>query len=253
MVGSAAMGGILLALIEGAGILLTRFASAQFPSGESPFRLVPRRGPGNTWCLERVRVLAVVPGTAPRVDARGLWLGLKSGRGAVPVSSSGRNGGRLRPCLAVPRFVSPRSLSRNSRSLSVERPSGQRETGARPGSAWPLLSGGLPASPGVVLVVCDGQTLLFPEKTRHRIAFWGASGNWPAAPLFRPGGLGPPAFPGRGGCPVTGPSRLENSVPRGSVGVSRAPEPVSPSLAERVGFRVLLTRDEGSWASCESC
>ncbi|XP_022538377.1 mitochondrial import inner membrane translocase subunit Tim17-A isoform X1 [Astyanax mexicanus] len=33
MVGSAAMGGILLALIEGAGILLTRFASAQFPTG----------------------------------------------------------------------------------------------------------------------------------------------------------------------------------------------------------------------------
>lgn len=36
MVGSAAMGGILLALIEGAGILLTRFASSQFPTGESP-------------------------------------------------------------------------------------------------------------------------------------------------------------------------------------------------------------------------
>lgn len=35
MVGSAAMGGILLALIEGAGILLTRFASSQFPTGES--------------------------------------------------------------------------------------------------------------------------------------------------------------------------------------------------------------------------
>ncbi|NXG08647.1 TI17A translocase, partial [Sakesphorus luctuosus] len=34
MVGSAAMGGILLALIEGAGILLTRFASTQFPNGE---------------------------------------------------------------------------------------------------------------------------------------------------------------------------------------------------------------------------
>lgn len=34
MVGSAAMGGVLLALIEGAGILLTRFASAQFPNGE---------------------------------------------------------------------------------------------------------------------------------------------------------------------------------------------------------------------------
>lgn len=33
MVGSAAMGGILLALIEGAGILLTRFASSQFPTG----------------------------------------------------------------------------------------------------------------------------------------------------------------------------------------------------------------------------
>ncbi|CAI9535431.1 unnamed protein product [Staurois parvus] len=33
MVGSAAMGGILLALIEGAGILLTRFASSQFANG----------------------------------------------------------------------------------------------------------------------------------------------------------------------------------------------------------------------------
>lgn len=37
MVGSAAMGGILLALIEGAGILLTRFASSQFPTGEWSF------------------------------------------------------------------------------------------------------------------------------------------------------------------------------------------------------------------------
>lgn len=36
MVGSAAMGGILLALIEGAGILLTRFASTQFPNGKEP-------------------------------------------------------------------------------------------------------------------------------------------------------------------------------------------------------------------------
>lgn len=44
MVGSAAMGGILLALIEGAGILLTRFASAQFPSGESPFCLMRQLG-----------------------------------------------------------------------------------------------------------------------------------------------------------------------------------------------------------------
>lgn len=34
MVGSAAMGGILLALIEGAGILLTRFASSQLPTGK---------------------------------------------------------------------------------------------------------------------------------------------------------------------------------------------------------------------------
>lgn len=33
MVRSAAVGSLLLALIEGAGILLTRFASAQFPSG----------------------------------------------------------------------------------------------------------------------------------------------------------------------------------------------------------------------------
>lgn len=43
MVGSATMGGILLALTEGAGILLTRFASAQFPSGpqfaENPSQL----------------------------------------------------------------------------------------------------------------------------------------------------------------------------------------------------------------------
>lgn len=38
MVGSAAMGGILLALIEGAGILLTRFASAQLPTGLWPFK-----------------------------------------------------------------------------------------------------------------------------------------------------------------------------------------------------------------------
>lgn len=34
MVGSAAMGGILLALIEGAGIMLSRFASSQFPTGK---------------------------------------------------------------------------------------------------------------------------------------------------------------------------------------------------------------------------
>lgn len=37
MFGSAAMGGILLALIEGAGILLTRFASSQLPTGELYF------------------------------------------------------------------------------------------------------------------------------------------------------------------------------------------------------------------------
>lgn len=40
MVGSAAMGAILLALIEGAGILLTRFASAQFPNGKTSFSWV---------------------------------------------------------------------------------------------------------------------------------------------------------------------------------------------------------------------
>ncbi|KAB0406581.1 hypothetical protein E2I00_010390 [Balaenoptera physalus] len=44
MVGSAAMGGILLALIEGAGILLTRFASAQFPNGP-PFAEDPSQLP----------------------------------------------------------------------------------------------------------------------------------------------------------------------------------------------------------------
>ncbi|KAM6295078.1 mitochondrial import inner membrane translocase subunit Tim17-A [Aegotheles albertisi] len=45
MVGSAAMGGILLALIEGAGILLTRFASTQFANGpqfsEDPSQMQP--------------------------------------------------------------------------------------------------------------------------------------------------------------------------------------------------------------------
>ncbi|KAB0345050.1 hypothetical protein FD754_021976, partial [Muntiacus muntjak] len=44
MVGSAAMGGVLLALIEGAGILLTRFASAQFPNGP-PFAEDPSQLP----------------------------------------------------------------------------------------------------------------------------------------------------------------------------------------------------------------
>uniref|UniRef100_A0AAA9SKE1 Translocase of inner mitochondrial membrane 17A n=1 Tax=Bos taurus TaxID=9913 RepID=A0AAA9SKE1_BOVIN len=44
MVGSAAVGGVLLALIEGAGILLTRFASAQFPNGP-PFAEDPSQLP----------------------------------------------------------------------------------------------------------------------------------------------------------------------------------------------------------------
>ncbi|XP_049551829.1 mitochondrial import inner membrane translocase subunit Tim17-A isoform X4 [Orcinus orca] len=49
MVGSAAMGGILLALIEGAGILLTRFASAQFPNGtQGDSERVPFPGGGLT-------------------------------------------------------------------------------------------------------------------------------------------------------------------------------------------------------------
>ena len=43
MVGSAAMGAILLALVEGAGILLTRFASAPLPNdallAEGPSKL----------------------------------------------------------------------------------------------------------------------------------------------------------------------------------------------------------------------
>lgn len=55
MVGSAAMGGILLALIEGAGILLTRFASAQFPNGKQGPGLLPAA------CC-RVAVPAVVKG-----------------------------------------------------------------------------------------------------------------------------------------------------------------------------------------------
>lgn len=57
MVGSAAMGGILLALIEGAGILLTRFASAQFPSGESPFCSMPHLGHLEQFLVREERVL----------------------------------------------------------------------------------------------------------------------------------------------------------------------------------------------------
>nr|XP_003216964.3 PREDICTED: mitochondrial import inner membrane translocase subunit Tim17-B [Anolis carolinensis] len=48
MVGSAMMGGILLALIEGVGILLTRYTAQQFqnpnPFGEDPSQLPPKDG-----------------------------------------------------------------------------------------------------------------------------------------------------------------------------------------------------------------
>ncbi|KAM9085799.1 mitochondrial import inner membrane translocase subunit Tim17-A-like [Megaptera novaeangliae] len=44
MAGSAAMGGILWALIEGAGVSLTRFASAQFPN-YPPFAEDPLQWP----------------------------------------------------------------------------------------------------------------------------------------------------------------------------------------------------------------
>lgn len=40
MVGSAMMGGILLALIEGVGILLTRYTAQQFRNGEYLVKLV---------------------------------------------------------------------------------------------------------------------------------------------------------------------------------------------------------------------
>ncbi|KAF6073728.1 translocase of inner mitochondrial membrane 17A [Phyllostomus discolor] len=76
MVGSAAMGGILLALIEGAGILLTRFASAQFPNGESVCALRSlwvgcegQHRPGSRWRLG-ARALS---GPTPVPGAR--WLG----------------------------------------------------------------------------------------------------------------------------------------------------------------------------------
>ncbi|XP_067408485.1 mitochondrial import inner membrane translocase subunit Tim17-B isoform X1 [Emydura macquarii macquarii] len=49
MVGSAMMGGILLALIEGVGILLTRYTAQQFQNpnlfGEDPSQLPPKDGP----------------------------------------------------------------------------------------------------------------------------------------------------------------------------------------------------------------
>ncbi|XP_044299550.1 mitochondrial import inner membrane translocase subunit Tim17-B isoform X4 [Varanus komodoensis] len=48
MVGSAMMGGILLALIEGVGILLTRYTAQQFqnpnPFGDDPSQLPPKDG-----------------------------------------------------------------------------------------------------------------------------------------------------------------------------------------------------------------
>ncbi|XP_039768358.1 mitochondrial import inner membrane translocase subunit Tim17-B isoform X2 [Ornithorhynchus anatinus] len=52
MVGSAMMGGILLALIEGVGILLTRYTAQQFqnpaPFVEDPSQLPPKEGPAPT-------------------------------------------------------------------------------------------------------------------------------------------------------------------------------------------------------------
>ncbi|EPY84559.1 mitochondrial import inner membrane translocase subunit Tim17-B-like protein [Camelus ferus] len=45
MVGSAMMGGILLALIEGVGILLTRYTAQQFRNGENLAKLVRERAP----------------------------------------------------------------------------------------------------------------------------------------------------------------------------------------------------------------
>ncbi|XP_058434674.1 mitochondrial import inner membrane translocase subunit Tim17-B isoform X1 [Marmota monax] len=44
MVGSAMMGGILLALVEGVSILLTRFTSRQFRNGEYLMTIVRERG-----------------------------------------------------------------------------------------------------------------------------------------------------------------------------------------------------------------
>ena len=49
MVGSAMMGGILLALIEGVGIHLTRYTAQQFRNGEYPVKLVRERW--ETLCL----------------------------------------------------------------------------------------------------------------------------------------------------------------------------------------------------------
>ncbi|XP_014379376.1 mitochondrial import inner membrane translocase subunit Tim17-B isoform X3 [Alligator sinensis] len=51
MMGSATMGGILLALIEGFGILLTRYTAQQFqnpnPFAEDPSQLSPKDGPNS--------------------------------------------------------------------------------------------------------------------------------------------------------------------------------------------------------------
>uniref|UniRef100_A0A8B9XX65 Translocase of inner mitochondrial membrane 17B n=1 Tax=Bos mutus grunniens TaxID=30521 RepID=A0A8B9XX65_BOSMU len=64
MVGSAMMGGILLALIEGVGILLTRYTAQQFRNGEYPVKLV-RRGGNALSCLLHSSVYLFISFPAP--------------------------------------------------------------------------------------------------------------------------------------------------------------------------------------------
>lgn len=64
MMGSAMMGGILLALIEGVGILLTRYTAQQFRNGEYLVKLVRKR-----WkmpCLaSSAHLYLILPSPAP--------------------------------------------------------------------------------------------------------------------------------------------------------------------------------------------
>lgn len=64
MVGSAMMGGILLALIEGVGILLTRYTAQQFRNGEYLVKLV--REKWEMLCLaSSAHLYLILPSPAP--------------------------------------------------------------------------------------------------------------------------------------------------------------------------------------------
>lgn len=64
MVGSAMMGGILLALIEGVGILLTRYTAQQFRNGEYLVKLVREKWEG-LFLASYAHLYLILPFPAP--------------------------------------------------------------------------------------------------------------------------------------------------------------------------------------------